>query len=621
MNVWSKRFYEIALIGQNLQNLTYSSNFELKPFSKVIVNLGSKQKQGLVIKEVFEPEFQTKDILKICDEFLNENQAKLCDFMSRYYAANISLCVENFVFSKGQKNNFKKLQNEINIKLAKKQNKCFEFIKNNDKTLLFGDTGSGKTEIYAKLINECLNQGKQVLFLMPEISLTPQMCKRMDKYFKDLFITWHSKIAKSKKEKDLIEFELGNKPLVLGARSALFLPFTNLGLVIVDEEHDNSYKSSKYPCYNARDLALYLANISNAKIILGSATPSLQSFYNDNLANFRLKGTYFKSEKEFLYDESKEIISPYLLDMLEENLLKKEQSMVFLPIRGNYRQVVCKDCNSKKTCPNCSVPMSLHYKTYKCHYCGKKEALKSTCESCGSQMLESKIIGTAQLCQNLQNFLPTARIAKLDSDELSSAKKLKEILKEFESGNIDILVGTQLISKGHDYANVTFCAILGLDEYLFYPDFKARESTLALAIQVAGRAGRSKKAKVLINTQNKDFFENYIQNYDEFLKDEMLFRQNYPPFARLLRLIISSSDEKQAASLCEEITNNLVKSRLNEDDYEIIGSSKCAIEKIDKKYRFYILVRSKHKMLLSKLAMHYKQLPKVTIDIDPINFS
>ncbi|ULO03264.1 primosomal protein N' [Campylobacter sp. RM12651] len=614
-------YYKVAILGHNLETLTYESDEEIKPFSKVEVKLHNKNCLAIVINKCEKPTFNTKQIISIFNEFLTDNQMKLAEFMSKYYAANISLCLDSFILSKNISNTKNNLNIDINLKLNEKQLLCLNSLQNNKMNLVFGDTGSGKTEIYAKLIQECLNEGKQALFLMPEISLTPQMQKRMKVYFKDLFITWHSKITKANKQKDLIEFELGNKPLVIGARSALFLPFSNLGLIIVDEEHDNSYKSSKYPCYNARDLAIYLASITNAKIILGSATPSLQSFYNQNINKFRLKGTYFQSEKEILFDDSLETPSSNLLDLLEDNLNKKEQSMIFLPVRGNYRQVVCKDCNSRKVCPNCSVAMSLHNKTYKCHYCGKKEYLKNTCDNCGSEILESKIIGTAQLCEELKKALPNANIAKLDSDELSSATKLKEILEEFELGNIDILVGTQLISKGHDYKNVTFCAILGLDEYLFYPDYKARENTLALAIQVAGRAGRSKKAKVLINTQNKDFFEKYLQNYDEFLEDEKFFRTNYPPFKRLLRLIIASKNEIEASNLCEDLANHLKNSKENDNDYEIIGYGKCAIEKINNNYRYYILLRSNKKMLLSNLALHYKQLQKVTIDIDPIHFS
>ncbi len=615
------KYYKIAIIGNNTSDFTYHSAANISRYTKVEVNFHNRICYGVVISECEKPDFPTKEIKEITTNYLKENQIKLSEFISKYYAANISMCLDGFMFANEIEYKSKKFENTVNINLSENQNKCYEFCKQNQMSLVFGDTGSGKTEIYAKLISDCINEGKQVLFLMPEISLTPQMCKRMDKYFKDLFIIWHSKVTKAKKQKSLNEFLAGTKPLVLGARSALFLPFDNLGLIIVDEEHDSSYKSSKYPCYNARDLAIYLASISGAKIVLGSATPSLQSFYNDNLAKFRLKGAFFNNSKEFLYDDSDEIPSDFLLDELEKTLEKKEQSIIFLPVRGNYRQVVCCECKARKICPNCSVPMSLHKNTYKCHYCGKKEYLKNTCEFCGSNMLESKIIGTAELKTKLEKMLPNANIAKLDSDELSSNKKLKEILDDFSDGKIDILVGTQLVSKGHDYKNVTFCAILGLDEYLFYPDFKARENTLALAIQVAGRAGRSKKAKVLINTQNKDFFEKYLTNYDEFLEDEKLYRNNYPPFKRLLRLIISSTNEMEASNLCDELANHLKNSKENYDDYEIIGYGKCAIEKIDKKYRYYVLIRSSKKILLSKLASHYKKLQKVTIDIDPIHFS
>ena len=615
------KYYKIAILGHNIEPLTYSSEVDLNQFVKVSLELKNKTCYGVVIQECEKPDFKTKSIKEITTNYLKENQIKLNDFMSRYYAANISLSLDNFVFANEINYTRNKFHNKVDINLNKSQEECLNHCKENNMSLIFGDTGSGKTEIYAKLISDCINDGKQVLFLMPEISLTPQMCKRMNKYFKDLFILWHSKVTKAKKQKSLNEFLAGTKPLVLGARSALFLPFDNLGLIIVDEEHDNSYKSNKYPCYNARDLAIYLASVSGAKIVLGSATPSLQSFYNDNLAKFRLKGTFFNSSKEILYDDSNEIPSEFLLDELEQNLAKKEQSIIFLPVRGNYRQVVCYECGSRKICPNCSVPMSLHKNTYKCHYCGKKEYLKNTCEICGSDMLESKIIGTAELKNQLELALPNAKIAKLDSDELSSNKRLTEILDDFSAGNIDILVGTQLISKGHDYKNVTFCAILGLDEYLFYPDFKARENTIALAIQVAGRAGRSGNAKILINTKNKEFYEEYLQNYDDFLDNEAQFRKNYPPFKRLLRLIITSKDEMMADKLCNELVSHLENSKIKEDDYEIIGFGKCGIEKINNEYRYYVLLRSSKKMLLSNLALHYKELPKVTIDIDPINFS
>ncbi|WP_267523894.1 replication restart helicase PriA [Campylobacter sp. MG1] len=611
-------YYKVAILGYNIEELVYESDSKIDNYTKVEVNLINKVCVGIVTGECEKPDFSVKKIKTIFEEYLYNNQIELLNFMSKYYAANISLCADIFTFSNVKNTQIKKINNNINLTLNDLQNSCLKHCENHKFNLIFGDTGSGKTEIYAKLINECINNGKQVLFLMPEISLTPQMCKRMDKYFKDLFIVWHSKITKTKKQKYLNEFLIGDKPLVLGARSALFLPFTNLGLIIVDEEHDSSYKSSSYPCYNAKDLAIYLANISDAKLVLGSATPSLNSFYNDKIAKFRLKGTYYYSKKEIIYDDSLIIPSDCLIGELKKNLELRKQSIVFLPVRGNYRQVLCKDCGKRKLCSNCSVPMSLHNKIYKCHYCGKKEYVKNTCEFCGSSMLESKIIGTAELKNKLECILPNARIAKLDSDEFSSVKKLKEILNLFSEGNIDILIGTQLISKGHDYKNVTFCAILGLDEYLFYPDYKARENTLALAIQVAGRAGRDGKASILINTQYKDFFSSYIENYDDFLLDEQMFRKNYPPNKRLLRLLINSKNDEEAKNLCENIVSNL---NCIDADFEIIGYGKCAIEKINNEFRYYILLRSSKKMLLSNIALSYKQLQKVTIDIDPVHFS
>ncbi|MBZ7987196.1 primosomal protein N' [Campylobacter canadensis] len=612
-------YYEVAIINRNLEKLSYHSKEDIKAFTKVLVPLKS---QGLVnaavINKCDKPSFNTKEINCINNEILFDEQKKLCEFISKYYAANISLCLKDFVFASSyEKQEFIYESKEL-PELSTKQENALKHCKQNQFSLIFGDTGSGKTEIYTHLIDECLKENKQVLFLMPEISLTPQMQKRMQKYFN--FITWHSKITKTNKQKSLKQLLSGEVKLVLGARSALFLPFTNLGLIIVDEEHDNSYKSSTYPCYNAKDLALYLAKISKAKIVLGSATPSLNSYINQNIAKVRLKGSFKESKKEFVYDNSNTLLSPLLLSNLKENLEKKEQSIIFLPVRGNFRQVLCKDCGQKKLCPNCSIAMSVHNDIYKCHYCNHKEKIKQNCEYCNSTMLESKIQGTAQIMSELQKIFSNAAIAKLDSDELSSASKLKQLLNDFNDNKIDILIGTQMVSKGHDYANVTFCAILGLDEYLFYPDFKARENTLALAIQVSGRAGRSKESKVLIQTKQEEFFKNYLNDYDLFLEDEAAFRMKYPPFTRMLRIIIEDKDENSANLLCQAIAKNLLDSK-KDDDYELLGYGKCAIEKIKNKYRYQLLISSRHKMLLSSLALNYKMLQNVTIDIDPIHFS
>lgn len=612
-------YYEVAIINRNLENLYYHSQENIQAFTKVLVPLKFQNLvNAVVIQKSNKPSFNTKEIHHINDEFLLETQKQLCEFISKYYAANISLCLKDFVFaSQCEKKEFIYESKQL-PQLSTKQQSVLQECKQNQFSLIFGDTGSGKTELYIHLIDECLKENKQVLFLMPEISLTPQMQKRMQKHF--CFITWHSKITKSNKQKSLKQLLSNEIKLVLGARSALFLPFENLGLIIVDEEHDNSYKSSTYPCYNAKDLALYLAKITQAKIILGSATPSLNSYVNKNIKQLRLKGAFKENKKEFIYDTSNTLLSPLLLSKLKTKLEKKEQSIIFLPVRGNFRQVICKDCGQKKLCPNCSIAMSVHNKIYKCHYCNHKEKIKQNCEYCSSAMLESKIQGTAQIMSDLQNIFPNAKIAKLDSDELSSANKLKQILNDFNDNKIDILIGTQMISKGHDYANVTFCAILGLDEYLFYPDFKAKENTLALAIQVSGRAGRSKESQVLIQTKQEEFFKNYLNNFDLFLKDEITFRMKYPPFKRMLRILIENKDENNAKTLCNAIVKNLLDSK-KDDDYELLGYGKCAIEKIKNKYRYQILISSTHKMLLSSLALNYKMLQNVTIDIDPINFS
>ncbi len=400
----------------------------------------------------------------------------------------------------------------------------------------------------------------------------------------------------------------------------MFLPFENLGLIIVDEEHDNSYKANNNPRLNARDLALFLAKKNDIKILLGSATPSVVSFYKHFV--YRLKGTFFESKKEFLYDESEDIISSKLLLELRNTLREKKQAIVFLPIRANFRQILCKDCGVTIKCPFCSVALSLHKKKniLKCHYCNFTKEIDKKCPSCNAIMFEAKKMGTAELCERLEKEFDkyNAVIKKFDSDEISSVTKLDKILKDFNEQKIDILVGTSMLAKGHDYHNVNLSVILGLDEYLFKPSFKALEETLSLAMQVAGRTGRKGVGRVLLQTKNKAFFEKYIENYDAFLEDELYIRKDlYPPYKRLLRLIIEDEDKEKAFTICEYLLNHCN----NIKQVEVIGSGSCAIEILNKKWRFYVLLRSEFYQELVKIehfALNYKN---VICDIDPIDFS
>ncbi|EAL0079940.1 primosomal protein N' [Campylobacter lari] len=610
------RYYELAVFGLYLQNLTFHSKEEIPALREVIIDLKNKKNlRALVLKECQKPEFQTKEIKEITPFSLSHTQFELAKFISYYYTSKLGFVLGLFSTHQTYTCSATKIENKP--ELSQKQEEALKFIETHPTSLLFADTGSGKTEIYICLIKQYLEQGKQVLLLMPEISLTPQMQKRLEVYFKDKFFLWHSKISKKKKQENLERFCKDEALLVAGARSALFLPFVNLGLIIVDEEHDNSYKASNQPCINARDLALFLGSKFDIKVLLGSATPSLTSFYKQK--SIRLKGTFFESKKYFLYDESELGITPMLLGELKKSLENRKQAIIFLPTRANFRQIVCKDCGQTIKCPFCSIAMSLHKKrnVLKCHYCNYTSLIEQNCPSCQGAMLEARKMGTAELQELLQEALPLARIAKFDSDEITSIRKLNAVLKDFNENKIDILIGTSMLAKGHDYHSVDLSVILGLDEYLFRPNFKASEETLALAMQVAGRAGRKGEGRVLLQTKNRNFFERYIEDYDSFLQDELENRKDlYPPFKRLLRIVIEDKEQKQAQNLCQKLVDQISGTL----KVEIIGYGACSIEMLKGQYRFYILLRSDFYKVLIKIQEYALNFKNVSVDIDPIDF-
>ena len=434
--------------------------------------------------------------------------------------------------------------------LTSAQEQARKFAEANETSLIFGDTGSGKSEIYIALIAQALAAGKQALFLMPEISLTPQMTKRLQSYFGERLGVWHSKISPKKKREILAKFNAGVIRLIAGARSALFLPFSDLGLIVVDEEHDDSYKSAAAPRLNARDAAIFVGKKLGIRVVLGSATPALSTYVKQ--PHFRLRGTYFSSAKRFIFDESETGLSPKILTEIGRSLEAGKQAVVFLPTRANYKYMVCENCGQIVRCPFCAVGMSYHADAaaLKCHYCGFSTFYRASCENCGGEVMQARKIGTGELAAQLAARFPSARIAKFDRDEITTQRKLEALLNNFNAHKIDILVGTQMLSKGHDYHGVDLAVIMGIDEHLSYPDFRAREKTLALAMQVAGRAGRSGQGRVVIQTRQSDFFRDYIENYDDFLRDEAEFREGlYPPYMRLLRVLISHKNEKAASEI------------------------------------------------------------------------
>lgn len=614
-------YYLVSFAGINLSPLTYESDQAIEPFNAVLAPIKGKNLLGFVIKKCDKPEFKTSSITEVINKRLTNFQILLAEFISHYYTCELGVSLNLFepFIDKGIKTKLDQFSTTPNLNEIQKN--ALDFIQNNKTSLLFGDTGSGKSEVYISAINKALNNGKQALFLMPEISLTPQMQIRLEKYFGKSLAVWHSKISPKKKAEILDGIFNGEIRIVAGARSALFLPLNNLGLIVIDEEHDDSYKNTgSRPHYNARDLALFLSSKSDIKVILGSATPSLSTYNRQK--TFRIKGTFFNSQKSFIYDESQTGLSNEIKNQIANTLANKKQAIICLPTRANFKYILCQSCSQIVKCPFCSVGMSF-YKSeniLKCQYCEFKIQTPKSCEKCGSDVMQARKIGTSELLEQLSNEFANARIAKFDRDEITTQNKLVKALKEFNDKKIDILIGTQMLSKGHDYHNVDLAIIMGIDELLAYPDFRARERTLALAMQVAGRAGRVGLGRVLIQTKQREFFENFLGNYDSFLDDELNYRDPlYPPFTRLLRIIISHKDESVAILNLHKSLDKISKIKA-QTNIDIIGYGKCAIERIGSKFRYEILLRSKdHKSLLKVAKSCVSEI--CDVDMDPINFS
>lgn len=612
-------YYEVAILKSPLQNLTYQSEEIIENGSLVEVILANRKNSNLavVIKKVDKPDFKCSTILSIKDEFYSDFMLQIGDFISKYYICSMGFALSLFqTFNKNIVYENSSIEYKKEITLSSFQQEAKSFLDSKKQALLFAKTGAGKTEIYIKTIKEILKQGKQAVFLMPEISLTPQMEKRLEEVFDSSVAIWHSKVTAKRKKEILNKLQNGDIKLIAGARSALFLPYNNLGLIIVDEEHDNSYKSDTTPRYNAKDLAIFIAKKFDLRLILGSATPSINSFYK--IPYFELDKTFYETKKSYIFENSSQNISEKTINLIKKSIENKNQTIVFLPTRANFKHQICFDCGKSVECPFCSVSMSLHKNdlALKCHYCGFAQKIPEFCPSCKTGIVRNHRVGTAQIEELLKNEFPNSIIKRFDKDSVNSEKSLKKILDEFNQNKIDILVGTQMLSKGHDYHNVKLAVVLGMDSLLNMSSYKARENALSLLLQISGRSGRNGFGEVVIETKNEEFFKYYLEesNYKEFLKSELEFRKDlYPPFVKLARVVLSSTN---GLKIKEEL-NEIVKDLKNNKDIEVVGFGECAIFKIANKYRYEVIIRSKDvKAILN--ALHYLKSSNISIDMDTI---
>ncbi|MGB7293344.1 MAG: primosomal protein N' [Thermodesulfobacteriota bacterium] len=513
--------------------------------------------------------------------------------------------------------------------------------------LLHGVTGSGKTEVYLRVIEEVIARGKEAIVLVPEISLTPQLVKRFRGRFGKKVGVIHSALSEGDRFDAWRQASRGSVSVIIGARSAIFAPFKNLGIIVVDEEHEASYKQDESPCYNARDLALVLGKMTNSVVILGSATPSLETYANAEKQRFTYLSLPLRVEDRTLpvlkiVDMRKEkgkVFSKILREAIIENSNNGKQTILFLNRRGFSSFVVCRACGEIVSCPNCSISLTYHMRdnSIKCHYCGISEQLFDHCLKCGKE-LRGLGMGTQRIEDEVKGILPTAAISRMDRDAVVGKNKLLRLYDRLERGEVDVLIGTQMVAKGHDLPGVTLVGVVSADQSLGIPDFRAGERTFQLVTQVAGRAGRGDEpGRVIVQTFNPEHPSiKFALEQDSvgFLKEELKLRDDleYPPFSKLINFRFEGrieSDGINAARIAGELAKQIV-SKLPIGAVKILGPSPAPIYKIRNRYRYQMLLKSKNmrtlhsfskKLLIMLRERGISRNVKVQIDVDPFNFN
>ncbi|HBA27530.1 MAG TPA: primosomal protein N' [Nitrospinae bacterium] len=511
--------------------------------------------------------------------------------------------------------------------------------------LLHGVTGSGKTEVYIRATVEALKKGKKVIVMVPEITLTLQLFQRFSNVFVNRVAILHSGFTQRERYNEWMKVRNNEVDIVIGARSAVFAPFENIGLIIVDEEHDTAYKQDTNPRYNGRDIAIVRGKYSNAVVILGSATPSMESFYNSQTSKYEylhLPGRIDKKSLpliEIVDIKGVNIISDRLRSEMEKRIEKKEQTLLFINRRGSATFIQCSDCGYVWRCKNCSVSLTYHKKDNLCvcHYCGYSETVSDTCPQCKGYTINYKGKGTQKIEDEIRALFPNSNIERMDRDTVRKRGEAGRILKGIDERSVDILIGTQMIAKGHDYPGITLVGIVSADESLNIPDFRASERTFQLITQVAGRAGRGDiNGDVILQTYNPDHYSvKCAKEYDfiGFYNQEGGLREalNYPPYSKMVSFRIEGSNEKGVEQFSHNFGKILDEIIGWQNDIEKLGPSKAIIYKIRNRYRWQILLKGRKignlKKIVSKAAEEAKiRLQKTSkgnikldIDIDPIN--
>ncbi|OAS83384.1 MULTISPECIES: primosomal protein N' [Metabacillus] len=513
-----------------------------------------------------------------------------------------------------------------------------------DVFLMYGVTGSGKTEVYLQSIEEVLNNGKEAIVLVPEISLTPQMVHRFKGRFGSKVAVLHSGLSTGEKYDEWRKIQRKEVQLVVGARSAIFAPFENLGMIIIDEEHESSYKQEENPRYHARDVAIYRAKLHKCPVVLGSATPTLESFARSKKNVYKLLTLKERVNKrsmpqvdiidmrEELRSGNRSMFSTSLIEKLTERLEKGEQSVLFLNRRGYSSFVMCRDCGFVIQCPHCDISLTYHRhgQQLKCHYCGHEEQMPNVCPECQSEHIRFFGTGTQKVEEELVKVLPHSRIIRMDVDTTGRKGAHEKLLTRFGNKEADILLGTQMIAKGLDFPDVTLVGVLTADTMLHLPDFRASEKTFQLLTQVSGRAGRHElPGEVIIQTYTPEHYSIQLASqydYDSFYNHEMQLRKNhaYPPYYYLALLTVSHPEITKVVSVTEKIVQFLRRNVENET--KILGPVASPIPRIKDRYRYQCMVKYKREKnlheTLRKIIEHFQQEMSsndliIAIDLSP----
>ncbi len=637
---------ELLDLGKSMQKITLST---LISCYQVMLPKALKAKKKVLINKKYDTFYRLN---KNYNYKLNSTQSKIVnlflktDLVKRKDIVEISpsslkTLVKNNVLIEKKKEHYRlEYDNKSDDikKLTLDQKKVVDSVKLNESQtyLLHGVTGSGKTEVYIKLIEKVLLQDKTAIVLVPEISLTPQMVNRFSEVFGNKIAALHSALSEGEKYDEWRRINRGEVSIVIGARSAVFAPLNNIGIIIIDEEHSDSYKQDNNPRYDARQIAILRSKTNNCPVLMGSATPSLESYARAVKGVYKLLSLPNRVNGKSLpkieiVDMNEEIkhnrghISNYLLEKMIETINDNNQIILLLNRRGYASFVTCKNCGYTEKCPHCDITLTYHKTSnmLRCHYCGYAKKMDKICSECGEEAITSLGTGTEKIEEEINKLIPNAKVLRMDYDTTSKKGMHSKMINAFKNHEYDILLGTQIVAKGLDFSNVTLVGVINADTSLNIPDFRSSENTFSLLSQVSGRSGRSDKTgQVIIQTFNKDHYAIlYAKNHDYvgFYKKEMTIRHTlkYSPYYYICYLKISSKDYDLASKEANKIKKSLER---NLDKEIILGPSPANVFKVNNIYRFGIIIKYKKDdklyQILIKLIEHYRSNNKVVIDID-----